>query len=163
MSLHDDITAHRRDLINGQLMPDGRPSCGTRLFDLPAETITRAEIRRMIRQEVEKMQADDELPDLPARPTLEACIEAAAKVFNVSKRELVGNIKHRYIAHPRHAAMLLAHILTKKSNGQIARLFNRDTSTVHKALITAKELRKRDPDFDALFAQMLAHFKKDEA
>src|SRR6185436_20333797 len=83
-------------------------------------------------------------PTEPEPPCADAVIEAVCRRTGATPSELRGRSRNRQIAYARHLAMYLLRQDAEKAVADIARLFDRDHSTVLGGIDRiAKELRVR--------------------
>lgn len=83
---------------------------------------------------------------LPPRRSVAEIQEACCLHWGISRRELLSPRRQRELIAPRHAAMYLSRLLTPLSVGTIARLFERDHTTVLHAVDRMAQAVREDPD-----------------
>jgi hypothetical protein len=81
--------------------------------------------------------------------TVRVIVHAAADIFGVPEKALVGDRRLAAITHARQAIMAVAHAQQRWGCTHIARVVNKDHTTVLHALRAVAERRRRQPDYDA--------------
>jgi chromosomal replication initiator protein len=94
--------------------------------------------------------------------TVRRIIDAVAAETGVGAKEIMSDRRARRIARPRFAACWLARHLTSQSLPQIGRTIGRDHTTIMHALDRAEELRRDDPNFEAMTNRLLARLREED-
>jgi chromosomal replication initiation ATPase DnaA len=93
------------------------------------------------------------LASVPPAPRLRDIVAAVASAFEVPAPRMLSESRRPPIVRARHACVLLARQRTEQSYVQIARLLNRDHSTVQHSARVATRLELEDGDFAARLHQ----------
>lgn len=83
------------------------------------------------------------------------CLESAARFYEVSVELIVSHRRQRSLVRARQVGMWLAYRSTTVTLTQIARVFDRDHTTVIHGIAAVEGLRHRDGDFRAETATLL--------
>lgn len=93
----------------------------------------------------------------PVNVTVDKIFSAIEKKYGVKKADLSGKSRVKEIANARHLAIYLIRNITEMSYPNIAKIFNRDHSTV----ISSEETIIKKMNSDASFASVVAEIKKE--
>lgn len=134
------------------IAPPPRADYRTSLFDKP---LCEADVRRLVRDELERMRGEGALVELEHRVTVKLCIQAAALVFDSTFDEIVSKRRTAPLLQARHAAMWAARKFTKASYPAIGhRMGGRDHSTVINGIRNVEEMAAVDADFAELIGEL---------
>lgn len=96
---------------------------------------------------------------MPTRVYLNEIFEIVAKRYEISVEELLGRSQKRYIAQPRHVAVLLCRTITNATLEQIAIRFSRHHATIFHSQRQAELQLASDPEFAAAIASLIAELR----
>lgn len=172
MSLHNDVKALRRELINGPRPIDSHRSsllddwaavmAGEHSPQTPAADAKHgleALVAQLVRAELDRLRQEELLPKRIYRASCALCIELAALHFGIEPAAILSKRRTADLVQARHAAIWLAHKVTGQSSEQIGRRFDRDHSSILHAIQHADEMRAEDGDFEALTTTLISYFR----
>ena len=90
----------------------------------------------------------------PVSSTLDRVFITVSKKYGISKEEMIGPKRNKEIATARHACIYLIRQVTDMSLPNIAKVFERDHSTIISSLQKVEHRMQVDPDFLAELTEM---------
>lgn len=92
--------------------------------------------------------------DPTPRFTIKNIVKEVARTYDMTSEEILGNCRSQELIEPRHIAMYLAKIITRKSLPQIGQLMDRDHTTILHAVRKIGSMRKYDAVLDQTIARI---------
>lgn len=124
-----------------------------------------AAIRYLSGKEITMEVAEDCINDLlggaePINVTVDKIFAAVEKKYNVKMIELTGKSRVKEVATARHITIYLIKYITEMSKMSIAKIFNRDHSTIISSIEAVEKQMQKNPDFESEINDLIKEIKE---
>ena len=86
--------------------------------------------------------------------SVQSLSRAVVDVFKVSKEELFGRRRHRYLTAPRHVLFFLAYRYTVYSLPKLGQMFGRDHTTILHGVDKIRKQKNENPELETLIQEV---------